>query len=65
MMTTAVFLCDAASVRDPQRERRAALEREVARLKVAYWSGGSDPEMREQLEQAEALRTFDKGGRSA
>ncbi len=63
MTTTSVslFLCDAL---DPQRERRAALEREIARLKVAYWSGGSDPEVREQLEQAEAeLRALD--GRAA
>ena len=60
MTTTSVslFLCDAL---DPQRERRAALEREIARLKVAYWSGGSDPEVREQLEQAEAeLRALDR-----
>jgi hypothetical protein len=43
MMTTAVFLCDAASVRDPQRERRAALEREVARLKVHTGAAAATP----------------------
>jgi hypothetical protein len=63
MMTSALFLCDAASAPDPRRERerqRRHLVDRIVNLKVQSYADPGCADTREALEQAqEELRRFD------
>jgi hypothetical protein len=62
-MADDIFFRDAAPLLDPEREaRRRELVESVRRLRLQSYSGGSDPEVREQLREAEdELRALDRG----
>jgi uncharacterized small protein (DUF1192 family) len=58
--STSVFLMDGYA--DRPMSPRAALELEIARLKVQMWADPGDKELREEVERLEAeLRALERG----